>query len=399
MSTHYRPKRRRAWPALLLLATLLGLGISESGVGQPGSPNPAAARATPEELSSRLQEIYSLRAGMLLTGADAAKLEKLYATGTRAGRWALEHERNKIAYLQTWAQHRGVRISEYKVRVRIDWLRSRGEAVQLGVTQSLQLGYRYPGEEPGVANRFGIGTRHWVELVPGDGTWLIGREWYVDPLGDDTLVYRPTPAEGPALPAGVDPSPPPPAGPREGARYNRLGAVAYAEKYAGAAQGEGSNGGYNRRYRDYNDIGGDCTNFISQVIGDDREGGGLPQDGTWYYRGAGSAGGAGSTAWVQTEAFARWLRRSGAARHVARGRFADVALPGAQFPRGAVRELRVGDIIGYEEKGEIQHFAVITAHDSRGYPLVNAHTADRFHSPWDLGWDQSTVFWLYQIVD
>jgi len=38
----------------------------------------------------------------------------------------------------------------------------------------------------------------------------------------------------------------------------------------------------------------------------------------------------------------------------------------------------------YEEKGRLEHLAVVVARDSRGYPLVNSHTADRYRVPWDL---------------
>ena len=38
---------------------------------------------------------------------------------------------------------------------------------------------------------------------------------------------------------------------------------------------------YNTIYKDFTGIGGDCTNFVSQILGD-KEGGGLKTDGTWY---------------------------------------------------------------------------------------------------------------------
>lgn len=76
-----------------------------------------------------------------------------------------------------------------------------------------------------------------------------------------------------------------------------------------------------------------------------------------------------------------------------------MGLPTAEFPFGAVRELKKGDLIAYQEINDIQHFAVVTGFDCKGYPLVNAHTADRYHCPWDIGWDRSTVFHLFHILD
>lgn len=389
---------RRAWLALLLVS-LLALSAVPAGrtpaAAAPATSGPGTSgQVTREEIQPRLDEIYGLRAGLLITGADPAELKHLYLPGSRTAQWALEHEQNKVRYMGLWAQHRDVRIVEAEPQIRISWFRPHGDSVQLGVVQSLQLGYSYPDEEPlGIVNRFGVGTRHWLELVKKDGTWLIRREWYIDPLGDDTLVYRPTPAEGKALPDGVDPTPPPPPEPDGSKRYNRLQAAAYADKYAGSAWGAGNDGKYNSRYRDYNGIGGDCTNFVSQAVGDRSEGGGLAQDGAWHYSGSGSV------AWVQTDSFANWLQYSGKARRIARGRYADVTRPSDKFPEGAVRELQIGDLIAFDEKNDVQHFSVITAFDSKGYPLINTHTADRWHVPWDLGWDKTAVFWLFHIMD
>ncbi|MHB9146389.1 MAG: amidase domain-containing protein [Symbiobacteriia bacterium] len=389
--------RNRTWITFWLLTLLLSaaaLPAPATGAAPATGGATAAGAVTPEELLPRLQEIYAYRAALLITSDEPAKLAALYLAGSRTAEWALEHEQNKVRYMQTWAKNRGVRIVESNPTVKISWFRPGKDLVQLGVTQTLQLGYSYPDEESvGIVNRFGIGTRHWLELTKQDGLWIIRREWYTDPLGDDTLIYRPTPAAGLALPEGVDPNPPLPPDPAEGKRYNRLAAAAYADKYAGAAWGAGNDGKYNPRYRDYNGIGGDCTNFASQALGDKKEGGGLPMDGSWYYRGSGS------TAWVQTDTFARWLRYSGKARLVARGKYAEVAQPNEKFARGAVRELQLGDVIAFDEKNDVQHFSVITAFDSKGYPLVNAHTADRYHSPWDLGWDKSATFWLFHLID
>jgi len=355
---------------------------------------PRSETITREEIQPRLNEIYGYRAGLVITGADVSGLADLYLPGSRTAQWALDHERNRARYMQLWATNRGVRIVESQPEVKISWFRPRGETVQLGVVVSLRLGYSYPDEEAaGVVNHFGVGTRHWLELVKKDGTWLIRREWYTDPLGDDTLVYRPTPAVGKALPDGVDPTPPPLPEPVEGRSYNRLQAAAYADKYAGSAWGAGNDGKYNSRYRDYNGIGGDCTNYVSQAIGDKKEGGGLRQDGSWHY------GGGGSVAWVQTDAFARWLQYSGRAKRIAKGKYSDVTTPSDKFPKGALRELQIGDIIAFDEKNDVQHFSIITAFDSKGYPLVNTHTADRWHVPWDLGWDKSAVFWLFRLND
>jgi len=119
-------------------------------------------------------------------------------------------------------------------------------------------------------------------------------------------------------------------------------------------------------------------------------------DGAWYCR-YDREGGSGSRAWVQAEAFADWLLSNGWGQLLARGAFPEMNQPGSKFSRGAVRELLKGDVIGYEEKGYIEHFAIVVGTDSKGYPVVDAHTVDRYHCPWDMGCDKTTIFHLFQI--
>jgi hypothetical protein len=50
-----------------------------------------------------------------------------------------------------------------------------------------------------------------------------------------------------------------------------------------------------------------------------------------------------------------------------------------------------GDVIAFVEKGKVVHMVLVTGADSKGYPLVNTHTTDRYHVPWDLGWNDSDI--------
>ncbi|NMM62714.1 hypothetical protein HBE96_08395 [Clostridium sp. P21] len=40
----------------------------------------------------------------------------------------------------------------------------------------------------------------------------------------------------------------------------------------------------------------------------------------------------------------------------------------------------------------MDHFAVITSFDSKGYPLVNPHITDRYHFSWNLGLGNKNIF-------
>ncbi|WP_367760500.1 amidase domain-containing protein [Ammoniphilus sp. 3BR4] len=178
-------------------------------------------------------------------------------------------------------------------------------------------------------------------------------------------------------------------------RYNRKRAVIYANKYAGSAWGAGNRNQYNDRYRDYTDEGGDCTNFASQVIGDPIEGGGLQMLPNWHF----SPQSGGTVSWIRTDSFKDFLLYGGYGQLIASGYFEDVTKPTPSFPKGAIHELKPGDLIGYEMKGDLDHFSIVVGTDDHGYLLVNSYTWDRYRMPWDIGWDNKTKFWLIQIKD
>jgi hypothetical protein len=156
-----------------------------------------------------------------------------------------------------------------------------------------------------------------------------------------------------------------------GLSERRLSAVAYADLYCGAASDGRNEYRYNRNYTNYNDLGGDCANFASQVL---FEGGGFSKTGVWNYR-----AGKGSRAWVNAQAFRNFITWSGRGSQIAKGKYANIYQ--------AAYSLRPGDIVAYAKKGKVTHIAVVTGLDSAGYPLVSCHNADRSRVPFDIGWD------------
>jgi len=345
------------------------------------------------ELQAKVKEIYDVRALAIITGADPGPALAYFDTTAELGRWALSHEQTRLNFIQSWAEKRGVRFTEATPSLHIPWSRVQEDTAEFIVSQTLQLGYVYPNDP--TVNRFGIGTRHWIKLARKDGKWLIRQDFYTDGLYEDAKAPDPTPADGNASIEPVEQS----ASIKNDSHavLDREGAARYADEYAGLAWGAGNDHNYNPRYGNLNDKGGDCTNFVSQCLGD-KSGGKLPMDGAWYYR-HDREGGSGSLAWVQAEAFAEWLSYSGRGQRIAWGTFPEMNQPDAKFSCGAVRELQKGDVIGYEENGYIEHFAIVVGTDSKGYPVVNAHTVDRYHSPWDMGCDKTTVFHLFRIND
>lgn len=174
-------------------------------------------------------------------------------------------------------------------------------------------------------------------------------------------------------------------------RFNRAAAVAYADRYCGVRMANGD-GRYNQRYRDYTSLGGDCTNFVSQVLGDP-EAGAIPQDWVWSSRAP-----AASRAWVRADALVDYLLDSGRATLLARGALQAVAEPTPECPDGPVFSLEPGDVVAYEKEGVIEHLCVVVGQDASGYPVVDSHSGDRYHLPWDLGHHGRTKYWLLRIV-
>lgn len=359
---------RWLWVTALLIA-LLPLSAG---------PKPAAAdtRNDAEDLTPRLQEIYQRRAQWLLTDATPPPIEEDYLPDSKTAQWALHHERGKIHYMKQWAKNRGVRFVQSEPVIKVRKIKGTPDKARYYVAQTLALGYVYENDER--VNQFGVGTRHIIELQRRGGKWLISLEWYTDPLGDDTEIPDVTPAlvtPGPLLPHFA---------PRfltsntaSDKGYDREGAVRYADQYCGLAWGCGNEHRYNPRYKDYNGVGGDCTNFVSQVL---REGGGLNVP-----------------IITRVDALAGHLRHTGLASVVKQGEFHTLWKEAKGNQDGFTPWITIGDLIAYQEKGKLEHFAVVTGFDSAGYPLVNSHSADRFRVPFDLGWDRKTVYWLFHI--
>lgn len=338
----------------------------------------AKSEVPTEDLTPRLQQIYDLRARWLLSGDAPPPIERDYLPEFKTARWALQHEHGKIRYMKQWAQNRSVRFVQSRPTIKVKQLRVTPERARFYVAQSLELGYVYPNEER--VNTFGVGTRHIIELRRHGKDWLISMEWYTDPLGDDTEVPDVTPALiDNQLPQGEPALQSAPKTAVAAQHYDRQGAVRYADEFCGIAWGCGNGNNYNPRFRDYNGVGGDCTNFISQAL---REGGGLKVP-----------------IITRVDTLSSHLQYSGRAGLVAKAPFQQLWRQVAARPEGFQSWIKTGDLVAYQEKGKLEHFAIVTGFDSKGYPLVNSHTADRYHVPFDLGWDRKTVYWLFHVKD
>lgn len=133
--------------------------------------------------------------------------------------------------------------------------------------------------------------------------------------------------------------------------------LAYAEKWAFSA---------NPDFYDFSQLGGDCTNFVSQCI----YAGGAVMNYTpdlgWYYISLSDR----AAAWTGVEFFAKFVLNNRSA-----GPF------GVQIP---LREVQVGDVVQLGTDDGFYHSLLVTGMTDDGAPLVTAHTFDVYNKPLSL---------------
>ena len=136
--------------------------------------------------------------------------------------------------------------------------------------------------------------------------------------------------------------------------YDRTQAVSYAEKWAF---------GRNPRYYNFDDLGGDCTNFISQCIYAGCNVMNFTPDTGWYYSDINNR----AAAWTGVEFLYRFLTNNNGA-----GPYAEPA---------PLSDVNIGDVIQLgASKGEFYHSCLVVGFAKR-IPLVAAHTNNAFNIP------------------
>jgi hypothetical protein len=327
-----------------------------------------------DEGSQILEEIFKSRNRALLD-EDLNTLNNLYDKSTKYGVWAYEHELKKMKYLHKWANKQGIDFKDIRTKIKINRIKTINEGYSINFTASTEYEYVYEND-PDNVNFFRIGTYHVLNTMIKEEGWIITKEWYTDPFADslnldeieskDIKEYILSQQKSDSLQINE----------------RRKNAVNYADEFCGAAADEEYEFKYNKKYRNYNPLGGDCANFASQIL---YEGGNFRKTHKWNYDKSG-----GSKAWVNAQAFKDYMIYSGRASLISYGSYSKVYK--------ASYKLLPGDFVAYEKKGKVTHISVVTGADSKGYALVNCHNTDRYRVPWDLGWsDKGIKFWLVRV--
>lgn len=129
--------------------------------------------------------------------------------------------------------------------------------------------------------------------------------------------------------------------------------LSYAQKWAYV---------YNPSYCDFNDLGGDCTNFISQCLFAGGAAMNFTRDTGWYYNSLSDR----AAAWTGVEYFYRFIVRNN-----------DTGPFGHEIP---LSEARVCDIIQLGSSEGFYHTLLVSG-IKNGEFLLAAHTFDCFDRP------------------
>ncbi len=354
---------------LVILAVLVYmLSISPEATPIINSQNQPAVQYDWNQI---LNSIFEKRNSLLING-HPDELKSMYVPKEKNSIWALELEVSRADYLKDWASRQGIQFTGIKSYIDIKRVKKVGRGYAFYFVVSTTYTYAYE-DQPDKENLFRVGTYHSLDLIPGSSdSWLISREWYQDPFQDSFVQDDAENINFKEFVLSHTEKP------FSDLSEQRKKAVAYADRYAGASSDGQFGYDYNPEYPNFYGQGGDCSNYVSQILHES----GFKTGGGWNY-----TKDAASRSWCNAAGLKNYLVWSGRANVIAQGTFDDVY--------EAAYELMPGDVIGYVKKGRVDHMVLVTGTDSRGYPLINSHSTDRYHVPWDLGWNETGVRFIF----
>ncbi|MDW4914714.1 amidase domain-containing protein [Streptomyces californicus] len=262
-----------------------------------------------------------------------------------------------------------------ETEVDIDEMRVAGDRATVQITETTTLTYKkIRGDEPPTT---GFQAKHELSFVAGlDGSWELAGFSPKEEAGP-AAVNAVADADENSGPVGATEAPadddgePEPDGPAPqetqagtaeptvqaqvkpsvSASYKYSEMAKYAEKYWK---------NYNTSYRRFNDVGGDCTNFISQAL---RAGGWKNDTGyyksykNWWYNSANQ-----TTSWVNVNYWASFALYSG-----------------RTYNLDNVYKLGIGDILQMDFTGNrSKDHSMITTYKSGGVPYLTYHSTNTY---------------------
>ncbi len=329
-------------------------------------------------IAIQVQQVLNIKNHALLT-KDKELLKELYNREKRNGLWAYDQQLRTMNHLEHWANKQGIEFKKIDSQIKINNIDKNRERYSINLLASTEYQYVYQEnklEANREVNSFRLGTYHNLDLIRENNSWQIKKDWHLNPFLNSLYASNLKDKEvSEIILQGQD---------KKDVELtdNRKKAVKYADQFAGAANTIEKGFKYNSDYKNYNYYGGDCANFVSQIL---YESGSFSKTRLWNYK-----NNSGTKAWVNAHAFNQYMINSGRASLIDRGSYQEVL--------ESSYKLLPGDYIAYQRGGEVKHVSIVTGFDSNGYPLINSHNSDRYRAPWDLGWNKAGVkFWLLRM--
>lgn len=351
------------------------------------------------EITKYIQTLFNTKNEVFFSG-DFSNFKPYYNLKVKTAQYGLEHEIGRFMYLRDWASERGIKFTEISSIPIVKKITGNGSYLTVRVDEEYKFKYIYLNDTITEENIFGIALFHHMKFNKVDNQWKICNDYYLDCFEDALKAYSPN-IENTIL-----------AEPKKQKydftklpkqqheilneykkdAYNRKNAIGYADRYCGVTWATNNvKPKYNPKYKNFTGIGGNCTNYVSQCLGD-KDGGALRQDNGWYAIKNKNDPYECSAAWVNADAFRNFLLYSGKGRLIKRGSFSGLMENDSTTPYPYITRIQPGDVIAYAKKEDIDHNAIVTALDSHGYPMINSHTVERYHVPFDLGWGDKNIF-------
>ena len=347
-----------------------------------------------DEIIKFFNELFTTRNKAFLTG-NVADLYKFYDTSHTYSKYSLLHEFKRIAYLRDWANERNISFSNISSTPKIRDIKINNSTYSIVLREEYKFDYFYK-DTPDINNEFGVSLLHNVDLKKMGNSFIVQKDYYLDCFQEGLKDYKFDLTEK-QIPLtkfkayNVNFN-------RNNLEFNtnkfydRKAAVNYANKYCGISWANDNNSRYNNNYYVYTASCGNCTNFISQCLSDKNEGGKLKQDKIWLYETKHSKPPTASETWINSDKLINYLLSTKRSTLINSGNFENLM---SNF-----NNLQHGDLISYNINNSIEHTAIVTDFDNKGYPLVNSNSIDKYKFPFDLGWSNDDItFNLLSIIE
>ena len=309
-----------------------------------------------------------------------AEKSRISGSGVLKDAAVSECEKARTEAVESISKSGGLDIMDAAVSVVIRNCEADGELIHVTAYEWTFIDYDDLGDDIVNVDVSGFGTTHQLTLVTDGSACRILGDVYdesdIDGFSTSKSEVQPQVESPSASTVSSDACP----------GYDPGAAVKYADTHVWNGADMSASGVfeeyYNPEYYNFNSVGGDCTNYVSQCL----YAGGLPQTpgahsgyDCWYFSTENNR----SDTWTRATILRRWLGNN-------YGRIVD-------SPTDA--DVYTGSPVFYSRSGGAvwNHATICVGVNSAGTPIVNSHNNDRYHVVWNY-WPAGTTISTVQLT-